>query len=166
MRLGPHGMLERTPQERSMNRLNLTIGIICSTLSVAWADIHYVSPSGHHQSPYTNWTDAATNIQSAIDEASPDDTVLVANGLYRIQSQIIVYADVRVVSVNNASVTTVDGQNLTQCFRVTLGTTPLVDGFTIKGGTSATYGGVFCTAGTVQNCVITGNEGDGVGDSC
>ena len=36
----------------------------------AFADTHYVSLSGSHTAPFTNWTTAATNIQAAIDVAS------------------------------------------------------------------------------------------------
>jgi len=35
----------------------------------------YVSLTGGHAPPFTNWTDAATNIQDAIDAASAGETV-------------------------------------------------------------------------------------------
>ena len=45
--------------------------------------IHYVSLSGLHLAPFTNWINAATNIQAAIDVAEAGDTVLVTNGVYK-----------------------------------------------------------------------------------
>ncbi|MEM7391554.1 MAG: choice-of-anchor Q domain-containing protein, partial [Verrucomicrobiota bacterium] len=44
--------------------------------------IHYVATNGSHIWPYTNAVMAATNIQTAIDEAEAGDRVLVDNGVY------------------------------------------------------------------------------------
>ncbi len=46
------------------------------------AAVRYVSPSGLHQPPFETWTDAATNIQAAVDAAGMGDVVLVTNGTY------------------------------------------------------------------------------------
>jgi hypothetical protein len=48
----------------------------------AFSDTHYVALTGGHVPPFTNWADAATDIQSAVDEASPGDVALVSNGVY------------------------------------------------------------------------------------
>ena len=52
---------------------------------VAWAvcvpgargETRFVSPLGLHVAPFANWTDAATNLQSAIDVCGTGDVVLV-----------------------------------------------------------------------------------------
>jgi len=49
----------------------------------AFADTHYVSLSGSHTAPFTDWMTAATSIQAAWDAASGWRLpVLVTNGVY------------------------------------------------------------------------------------
>ena len=84
--------------------------LLLAALSAA-ADTHYVSLSGNHISPFTNWVDAATNIQAAVDVASSNDTVLVTNGVYVISSEIVVSNEIEVSSINGSDVTTVDGND-------------------------------------------------------
>lgn len=43
---------------------------------------HYVRQGGGHSAPFTSWTTAARDIQSAIDAAAPGATVWVTNGVY------------------------------------------------------------------------------------
>jgi len=67
--------------------------------------------------PFTDWTTAATDIQSAVDAANPGDTVLVTNGIYvagarltsdGTQNRLVVTNAVTVQSVNGAYVTSID----------------------------------------------------------
>ena len=44
--------------------------------------IHYVSASGSHTPPFTNWVTAATNIQAAIAASEVPDTVHIGSGIY------------------------------------------------------------------------------------
>ncbi|MDD5677645.1 MAG: choice-of-anchor Q domain-containing protein [Kiritimatiellae bacterium] len=59
------------------------LGFVCA--GAALADTHYVvKDNAGAESPFTNWTTAASNIQQAIDDAQcvASDTVMVSNGLY------------------------------------------------------------------------------------
>jgi len=56
--------------------------LICFASQKILADTHYVSPSGGNSPPYTNWADAAHNIQDAVDASIAADVVLVTNGIY------------------------------------------------------------------------------------
>ncbi|NCC51951.1 MAG: hypothetical protein EOM20_12140 [Spartobacteria bacterium] len=73
------------------------------------ADDHiYVSRSGTHQFPYTNWAMAATGVSSAIRHAAHGMTIWITNGVYEIWDDLPVLdkgAEVR--SVNGADQTTV-----------------------------------------------------------
>ena len=134
---------------------------ILSIVSVN-ADTHYVRPiNPGAQAPYTNWANAATSIQDAVNAASDGDTVLVTNGTYVLTGQISVASGVVVRSVNGWASTTVDGNypsTTNGCFGLHH-TGAVVDGFTI---TRSGMSGVQCEMGTVQNCDISSNRYEGV----
>ncbi len=93
------------------------------------ADTHYVwTNSPTPTSPYTNWTRAARDIQSAIDAATAGDTVLVTNGVYWkggltgyssfvynpqnsswVTNRVVINKALTVRSVNGPTVTTILG---------------------------------------------------------
>ncbi|MCO5052754.1 MAG: PKD domain-containing protein [Verrucomicrobiae bacterium] len=50
--------------------------------TTAWTAQRYVSLTGGHVAPFTDWANAATNIQDAIDVSSDGDVVWVTNGVY------------------------------------------------------------------------------------
>ena len=129
------------------------------------ADTHYVSLSGSHVSPFTNWVDAATNIQAAVDVATAADVVLVTNGVYVISAEIVVSNNIDIASVNGAEVTTVAGDGSCRCFNLGSGFC-LLNGFTItNGATSGSGGGIYCGNRNpgILNCVIARNSADGDG---
>src|SRR6266436_284236 len=129
--------------------------------------------------PYTTWATAATNIQDAIDVASPNDTVLVTNGLYQtggrvvygaLTNRVAVTKAIAVNSVNGPAFTTIQGifgeGDLTmRCVYLTNGAS--LKGFTLlHGGTRAFVGpletrggGVYCESNdvVVSDCIIATN---------
>jgi hypothetical protein len=145
------------------------------------ADTHYVSLTGSHTAPYTNWTTAATNIQAAIDAATSGDIVLVTNGVYdsgglavysNMTNRVAITKPVTVRSVNGAEATVIKGQgpignSAVRCVYMTNGA--VLAGFTLTNGAtgtnyaffvSANGGGVYCesTNAVVSNCLIAGNR--------
>ena len=102
-------------------------------------------------SPFTNWLAAATNIQDAIDAASPGDLILVTNGIYKTGSRtaiddtpcrIVVNKPVTVRSVNGSGATAIEGYsipgsfpwslNSVRCAYLTNGA--MLTGFTLTNG--------------------------------
>ena len=133
--------------------------------------------------PYTDWSTAAANIQTAIDAADPGDLVLVTNGLYQtggikvneyFTNRVAVTKLLTVQSVNGPAVTTIMGSRgnpslgipYVRCAYLTNGATLI--GFTLTNGSvpSGSYvgGGVVSmgrpplTPTAVVNCIITGNS--------
>jgi hypothetical protein len=86
-----------------------------TSAGVLYVDVNNASPSP----PYTDWTNAATNIQDAIDAAAPGDQIVVTNGVYQtggraagtslFASRIAVTKAVTLRSVNGPGVTVIRG---------------------------------------------------------
>ncbi len=146
---------------------------------IALGATHYVSPSGLHKAPYTNWVNAATNIQDAIDVSIAGDKVLVTNGVYdtggvavqgSMTNRIAVTNAVTVRSVNGPEVTSILGSGplgdgAVRCAYVSAGAR--LEGFTLTHGatrrsgdeaTERSGGGAWCESSAVlSNCTILGN---------
>jgi hypothetical protein len=153
---------------------------VCGLLAdtTGFATLHYVDPNcTSPQTPFTSWSHAATNIQSAVDAAVAYDTVIVTNGVYQTggrtfgatSNRVYVSKTLNLQSVNGPAVTvikgyqapvTINGSSAVRCIYLTDGST--LSGFTLTNG--ATFnenaGGVY-SAGistvVISNCVIAGN---------
>ncbi len=155
---------------------------------VGRGDTHYVSPGGANLYPYTNWADAAADIQTAVDAASDGDTVLVTNGVYdlggaatpgcALTNRVMINKAITVRSVNGAAFTTIAGAAdpvsggagpaAVRC--AYLGPQACLVGFTLTNGHTQAAGdafgdrcggGVFLAGGgRVLNCTIRGNAAD------
>lgn len=136
--------------------------------------------------PYDNWTNAATNIQQAVDAALAGDTVIVSNGVYNtggtvvsgaLTNRVAITKSITVRSANGRGVTSIvgyspQGDDAIRC--VYLGTNATLSGFTLTNGatrnllghqfTAQSGGGVFCETGAViTNCALNGNSANFIG---
>jgi len=146
----------------------------------AVADTHYVSLSGSHVSPYTNWVTAATTIQDAVNAAASGDLVLVTNGTYAsggaltpeyaLPNRVVITNAITVQSVNGPQSTMIQGQgpagnSAVRCVYMSAG---ILSGFTLTNGYTRyagnnvyerSGGGVHAKdGGLITNCVIIGNH--------
>lgn len=151
--------------------------------ATAVADTHYVSPTGTHLPPYTNWLEAATNIQDAIDVSAAGDLVLVTNGIYQtggrlvgaslLTNRVVIDKPVTVQSVNGAGVTmirgakdpgTTNGNAAARCVWMTNGASLV--GFTLSNGATRAAsegmdgGGLWASSvnALASNCILAGNS--------
>ena len=145
-----------------------TTNFIELTVHVVPPATHYVSLTGAHTPPFTNWTAAATNIQAAIEAALPGEFVLVASGVYS-NGNVLVGGVPNQVVLNKTPlmVSSVDGPGQTIILAngswgrgAFVGNGGLLAGFTITSGfTDVSGGGVWCeSGGVVFNCTIVGNS--------
>ncbi len=142
-----------------MKRRLLVLLTLFATITFAQVT-HYVSPTGGNISPYTDWADAANNIQDAVDVSSTGDQVLVDDGTYTLSSNISISDGITLLSVNGYSTTIIDGNSATRCLYINHADA-VVDGFTIQNGynPSGFGGGVdIATGGTIQNCYVASNQ--------
>ncbi len=148
--------------------------------------VHYVATNGAAVWPYTNWTDAATCIQDAVDATASDDTVLVADGTYdtggaltpenSLSNRVCIIRAITLQSVNGAEQTFIVGNadpvstNGPAAMRGvylgagTLSGFTITDGHTLSSGgwqLELSGGGVYCNEEeecVVSNCVLIGNS--------
>jgi hypothetical protein len=138
------------------------------------AAVHYVDLNCTNPvPPYTNWSTAATNIQSGINASTTGDLVLVTNGVY--QNSLVSFYDtnngyesfsrfaipdgVTVASANGPAVTLVQGFGSVTCAFVA--GSGVLSGFTLTNGHGVQFGGgVYCnsTNALVTNCLICSNN--------
>jgi len=139
---------------------------------------HYVSSSGLNLYPYTNWTAAAHDLQSAVDAAGEGDTVLVASGTYATGQRAVGNDGLSRVAITNAIVvrsvegshrTTIVGPESNQHLRCAyIANGGRLEGFTLEYGSAKTRGGgALCRdGGTISDCFIfasgCGRAGGGV----
>ncbi len=136
--------------------------------------------SPHPGAPYNAWTNAARDIQTAVNAASPGDTVLVTNGLYAsgshtvppytMSNRVVITTSIVVRSVNGPSVTTIRGRAAGEsgdrrCVYITGG--GQLSGFTLTNGAARggaqwldqVGGGVLIHgSGLVTNCIVCSNS--------
>lgn len=138
------------------------------TVPVASLNIYYVVPTNPlSASPFNAWTNAATNIQAAVDRAAIDVipgtvecVVLVTNGLYTITNTLRVATNIYLRSVNGAEATVVRRfTNANYRVAIVSNAAAVVEGFTFFNGydTSGRGGGIYLGAGTLRSCIVVSN---------
>ena len=164
----------------------LQVGAILSliTLCHSPAAVLYVDINGSNPTPpYSSWSTASTDIQSAIDAANDGDQILVTNGVYQtggrvvygaLTNRVVINKAVTVQSVNGPALTTIQGYQLpgptngdSAVRGVYLTNGAVLVGFTITGGATRSAGdwykedsggGIWCeTNAVISNCVVTAN---------
>ena len=154
--------------------------------------IHYVATNGLAIWPFTNWTDAATVLQDAVDTAAGGDTVLVADGVYDAGGEVTPGHSCfnRVVIANQITVRSASGPETTfivgaeaagggngpDAVRGVYMSAGVLSGFTVTNGHTQTSGDDFYDrhgggvnmhggSGVVTNCLLTGNSANYGGGS-
>jgi hypothetical protein len=150
------------------------------------ANVYVVTNGSTPTPPYSDWSIATTNIQTAVDYASTNypayDTVVISNGTYNVTNQIAVTNALTVRSFEGGlagaekTIVQRSGTDKTRIFYMTHAQAAL-EGLTIRNGFAQSVGtfpadrlgsGVWMSAGTVRNCVIrdqvvSGNNWNGAG---
>ncbi len=130
------------------------------------ATTYYVSTNGTDSASGTSWADSFLTISNGLANAAAGDSVLVSNGTYSIDEQLVVDKGVTLTGVNGRDFTTVmrSGLENHRVFMVT-DADAVVEGLTVSNGlaqvesNSGTHGGgIYLTAGTVRDCRITHNR--------
>src|SRR6476660_3227742 len=81
-----------------------------ASATVLYVDLNSPNP----QPPYVDWPTAATNIQDAIEAASPGDRIVVTNGVYASRGGVFAAgASNRVAITKSIEVTSVGGPSQT-----------------------------------------------------
>lgn len=132
----------------------LVIGIVSFTHQV-YSLTNYVSLSGQHIPPFTNWFMAATNIQDAVAAAQANNMIRVDDGLYNLSGCVTITQGITLASVNGPAAI-LDGTGSNGCLYIDESAT--ISGFSIQSGSNQYGGGIYCDGGgTVQNCRIQWN---------
>jgi PKD repeat protein len=157
------------------------------TVYVTAAPFHYVAAdSVTPVAPYTSWATAATNIQDAVDVASPGAVILVTNGVYQqgsravlgtMTNRVAVDKQLTLESVNGPEFTVIrgfqvpgstNGDGAVRCVYLASGAT--LSGFTLRDGATLksagdwygaeSGGGAWCQGldATLSNCIVVGNS--------
>jgi hypothetical protein len=121
--------------------------------------------------PYTDWSMASTDIQSAVNLATNGDLVLVNPGVYQSAGYtapdgaltcVVVSNAVTLQSVNGAAMTSINGSNTMRCLY--LGPGGVFNGFTLTNGNIGyntgqfAGGGALCGAQISDGVLVSDNE--------
>ena len=123
----------------------------------------YVATNGAHTAPYTSWSTAATNIDSAVNWANTNnagDTVWISNGAYVLTATVTISNTIVKGFSGNYSDVIVNGNGAVGCFDL-INSNAFLAALTVSNGWRASIGGGIKVwgvngGGTVSNCLVTG----------
>jgi hypothetical protein len=131
----------------------------CSHMFTVYPNTLYVvSQNPSAAAPYTNWKTAAATIADAIALAGNGSAIIVSNGTYAINSQILLTRaiDLRGLTGDFNDVI-VDAQNKCRALKVAAAGAS-VSGITFKRGMEGSVSGAYVYGGSVSNCRFTANH--------
>src|ERR1035437_3853878 len=128
--------MRRTQLLTVITALTAVLATIAPTIDVS-ATVRYVNLNNASPTPpYTSWTSAATEIQSAVDAAAGGDQILVTNGVYQTGTRVVSGNEMNRVAVTQPiTVQSVNGPAVT----VIQGVPPLVPSYPIGSGVRCVY---------------------------
>jgi len=125
-------------------------------------NVHYVAHGGGHVWPFTSFANAATNAQDAVNACISGHTVVISDGVYRVNTYVEVPNGITLRGWNGRDKTVIDGMRATPCLMMYAG--GVADGLTLSNGASSYGGGVyFSRGGTLRNARIVNNQAGALG---
>ncbi len=106
-----------------------------------------------------------TSIQQAVNYSLTGDTITVFPGTYK-ENLLIAGKDISLISKTGSGTTIIDGSGAGSVIvLVNIGPKAVLDGFTIRNGSSEDGGGIYCchSALTIANCQCSGNSAENQG---
>jgi len=149
---------------RNTKYFYLILFVICSFVSFrAGAITNYVSLTGNHIQPFTNWYCAATNINLAVSAAVTGSTIIVDEGIYKLHETLEIN-DITLLGLHGAERTIIDGDfpNVSNVCVETRSGNVLIKGFTIKNGYGYGLHSFLMVNLLLDQCIFENNFGDGM----
>jgi hypothetical protein len=141
-----------------LNRAQFFLICFLAAVAVHSRDI-YVCWSGTNNYPFTNWPDAATNLEWAVNAGTNGETVWISNGTYVLTNQVTVRSNLMISGTGGLVV--VDGNNAVRCFSNAPGTVVTFQNLTITRGyaadASGNGGGIYMYNGILRDSVFSNN---------
>jgi hypothetical protein len=144
--------------------MSLAAGVVTADQTNTY---YVVSNNPSAQAPYTNWAQAATNIQAAVNVAQSNwgpgtnCIVLVSNGVYR-GIALVISNGITLRSVNGAGSTTMRGVASAPVVRMRAeAANAVLEGFSITGSSAFSWGGgiyVAASNSVISRCIVYSNS--------
>ena len=145
------------------------LAVLTAARGVAGATLHVWPASPSPAPPFDAWSNAAHDIATAGAAAVDGDEILVTNGVYLLDVEILITNGITVRSATGCSNTVLDAQYPSRTIRAISLThsNAVLDGFSIRNGrTTGTGGGLYLANGALaENCWVYSNRAEGVTSS-